>query len=70
VANPGARLLITVADDGNGFDLDAARPGFGLMGMRERVKVLDGTCRIHSARGQGTRIEVGIPLPAPAEGVT
>jgi two-component system sensor histidine kinase UhpB len=70
VANPGALLLIAVTDDGRGFDLDAAHPGFGLMGMRERVKVLDGTCRIQSARGQGTRIEVGIPLPAPGEGAT
>jgi two-component system, NarL family, sensor histidine kinase UhpB len=66
----GASLRIAVVDDGSGFDIGAAQRGFGLMGMRERVKVLDGVCSIDSARGQGTRVSVTIPLPALSERAT
>jgi two-component system sensor histidine kinase UhpB len=69
-ARPGAQLWIAVVDDGSGFDTGAARRGFGLMGMRERVKVLDGACSIDSAPGQGTRIGVRIPVPALSESAT
>ena len=60
------RLRFSVADDGCGFD-PATRPGmeqghFGLEGVMERVKALDGTAEIASAPGKGTRIDVDIPL--------
>ena len=63
----GGRLRFSVADDGRGFD-PATRPGmeqghFGLEGVMERVKALDGTVAITSAPGQGARIAVDIPLP-------
>ena len=63
----GDRLRFSVADDGRGFD-PAARPGmeqghFGLEGVMERVKSLDGTARIESAPGKGARVDVDIPLP-------
>jgi signal transduction histidine kinase len=60
-------LRVTVADDGNGFDVSAPQRGFGLMGMRERVKVLDGNCRIDSTPGRGAQVSVRIPLPAASE---
>jgi two-component system, NarL family, sensor histidine kinase UhpB len=66
-AGPGAQLWIAVADDGGGFDTRAPQRGFGLMGMRERVKVLNGVCGIDSAPGQGTRIGVRIPVPTTSE---
>lgn len=62
-AAPAAVLRVAVSDDGRGFDVDAPRGGFGLMGMRERVKVLDGDCSIESAPGRGTRICATIPVP-------
>ena len=63
----GGRLLFSVADDGCGFD-PATRPGmeqghFGLEGVMERVKALDGTADITSAPGKGTRIAINTPLP-------
>ena len=63
----GDRLLLSVADDGSGFD-PATRPGmeqghFGLEGVMERVKALDGTADITSAPGKGTRIAINTPLP-------
>jgi len=66
----GGRLHFSVADDGAGFD-PAARPGmeqghFGLEGVLERVKALDGTADIESAPGKGARIAIDIPLPEKA----
>ena len=60
-------LLVAVVDDGRGFDVAAPLRGFGLMGMRERVKVLDGVCRIDSSPDRGTQVSIRIPLPAAGE---
>jgi two-component system sensor histidine kinase UhpB len=65
----GAVLRVAVRDDGQGFDIDAPQAGFGLMGIRERVKVLNGACSIDSAPNQGTRISASIPVPAASERV-
>lgn len=57
--------LLTVADDGRGFDPEAARRsgGVGLVSLEERARLLGGRCRIASAPGEGTRVEVAVPLP-------
>lgn len=59
-----ARLAIV--DDGAGFDPGAARRagGVGLASIEERAQLLGGRCRIASAPGSGTEIEVAVPLPA------
>jgi len=59
-------LELSVSDDGRGFDPAAVVFGFGLLGMRERVRALGGDCQIHSAPGQGTRIVVSLPATNPA----
>ncbi|MBI2887646.1 MAG: GAF domain-containing protein [Chloroflexi bacterium] len=62
----GRDLLVTIADDGVGFDPSQvpARgwPRFGLQTMRERVEAIGGKLAISSAPGQGTRVEVKLPL--------
>jgi signal transduction histidine kinase len=58
----GTRL--TISDDGIGFDADrpvAVLGGFGILGMRERVKLLGGELHIVSAPLHGTRVEVLLP---------
>lgn len=50
---------LTVRDNGIGFDTRA--PGYGLTGMRQRVRQIGGTMRVDSAPGSGTRIEVEVP---------
>lgn len=64
----GEQLILSVADDGCGFDPTSVTAGehFGLVGMRERVAALHGTLDIDSAAGEGTRITVHLPLPARA----
>lgn len=52
-----ARLV--VADDGRGFAAD--REGFGLTGMRERVRLAGGSVAVASRPGAGTRLTVTIP---------
>jgi two-component system sensor histidine kinase UhpB len=59
---------LTVTDDGSGFEPDevmfdqAGRFGIGLLSIKERVELLDGTVRIDSSTGKGTRVQVAIPL--------
>lgn len=62
------RLLLTVADNGCGFDKDGpASSGIGLTSMHERLKALGGTLRISSIHGMGSVIEASLPCPAAAE---
>jgi signal transduction histidine kinase len=56
------RVEILVEDDGRGFEVQARRGGFGLVGMRERVELERGTLQVTSRPGDGTRVEVTLPL--------
>ncbi len=59
-------LLISITDDGQGFAVDEALTErgehFGLLSMRERVQLLEGTCQIESAPGRGASIMVRLPI--------
>ncbi len=62
------QVIVSVRDDGIGFDLDmvrisrARRPSLGLVGMQERAALLDGEVSIQSSPGQGTLVEARLPL--------
>jgi signal transduction histidine kinase len=63
----GDRLVLTIRDDGRGFDPGAAagklrRAGLGLLTMRERAIQAGGTTEILSAPGEGTTIRVTLPI--------
>jgi signal transduction histidine kinase len=52
-----------VEDDGHGFNPEEDTDGgIGLIGMRERVALLDGSMTIESAKGKGTTLVVEVPL--------
>jgi signal transduction histidine kinase len=55
-------------DDGAGFDprLIQGKGGLGLVSMRERVFSLGGEIAVDSQPSAGTRVDVRIPLSAPA----
>lgn len=59
-------LLITLRDDGAGFDPASAKSalgeGRGLINMRRRAEQMGGKLRIESAPGQGTRLLLTIPV--------
>ncbi len=60
------QLKLAIRDDGSGFDPGSATaPGhYGLIGMRERARLLGGRVEIDSANGQGTHIFFSVPLSA------
>lgn len=63
-----AGLLLTVADDGVGFDPVAPRRrSLGLASMGERVQLVGGTLRIESRPGEGTAIHAWVPGSAGAD---
>jgi len=65
----GGRLRVRVHDDGVGFDPNAAFPGhLGHTSMRERLGALGGHLRLHSAPGDGTTVELDVPLSEGAAG--
>lgn len=64
VEKRGPDILMTVDDDGLGFEPGEARAkGLGLVGMGERVRKYGGSLAIDSRLYVGTRIAVRIPLP-------
>lgn len=60
VAASDGRVTLEIADDGTGFDANAAYKGFGLTGMRERVALAGGAFDIASDRG-GTTLRATLP---------
>ncbi|WP_440894767.1 sensor histidine kinase [Amphibacillus sp. Q70] len=57
------QVATSIRDDGVGFDINKKKEqSFGLIGMRERVEMLDGQLEINSKIGQGTTIYIKIPL--------
>jgi signal transduction histidine kinase len=57
-------IFLSITDDGTGFDPGqvADQRGLGIVGIRERVRLVDGTVSILSEPGHGTQIEVRVPL--------
>jgi PAS domain S-box-containing protein len=66
LSRAGKCITLAVQDNGRGFSgSDPRRPNsFGLLGMRERAYLLGGEARVESSPGQGTRVEVTIPMQA------
>ncbi|MEW6572519.1 MAG: sensor histidine kinase [Bacillota bacterium] len=62
------KVNLMIRDNGKGFNVnkifnEAERKGYGLMGIRERVQLLNGELDIQSAPGNGTSLSVTINLP-------
>ncbi len=64
------QVSLSIEDDGVGFDPQiAARAaqqgsGFGLVGVRERARLLKGSLSIQSSQGHGTKLTVTVPFEA------
>jgi signal transduction histidine kinase len=55
-------VLAEVTDDGRGFDPASVHTGVGLSAMRERIEGLGGKIEVSSRPGEGTRVEIRVPL--------
>lgn len=59
----GGWAVLTIQDNGVGFDPEHTEAGhFGLQLMQERCRNVGGQLRVESAPGQGTRLEIRLPL--------
>lgn len=58
-----SNISMVIIDDGDGFDINTVnkKEQHGLLVMRERTYAINGKFKIHSAPGEGTKIEVLIP---------
>lgn len=56
-------LSVTIQDDGRGFDASAIPSGhYGILGIKERVRLVNGSFEIQSNNGKGTTIRIDIPI--------
>jgi PAS domain S-box-containing protein len=62
VHKDAGHLIITVSDDGVGYDLSKKTNGIGLHNIRRRVQVLGGSVQMQSSPGNGFSITASIPL--------
>ena len=63
LAEQGNELEIEIRDDGVGFDPEAVQAGhYGLLGIRERVRLVGGRLEVQSVAGKGTGILIHFPL--------
>ena len=71
LATTDHELVLTIRDNGRGFDPEAteSRLGNGLRNIRDRARAIGGTFSIASLPGQGTAVCVRVPCEPPAEGV-
>ena len=59
------KVVISIKDDGRGFDTDNVKPsgsGLGLVGLKERTAMIGGTISINSSLGNGTEIKINLPI--------
>jgi signal transduction histidine kinase len=58
----GDRVVAVIEDDGRGFDPEDMRDErLGLLGMRERIALVNGRLSVESRPGEGTTIAVEVP---------
>jgi PAS domain S-box-containing protein len=56
------KILLTIQDNGQGFDLETVGRGLGLSTMRERAQLSGGSFELETAMGRGTQVRVSWPL--------
>lgn len=62
IAEHQKRLLLTVEDNGIGFDINKADSGNGLSNMQKRAEAMKGRVSVQSKPGEGTKVTLNIPV--------
>ena len=58
-----SRLMVTIKDDGVGFDPSSIPSGhYGILGMKERVRLANGRFDVQSEKGNGAVIKIEMPI--------
>ena len=58
----GSKLMLTITDNGIGFDPQTAKKGLGLKGIAERSRMVGGTLKIESAPGAGAKLRLAVDV--------
>ena len=61
VVKKNSNIIMSISDDGNGFDSNLKSNGFGLAGMKERVEGLAGKFELQTALNEGVHIMIELP---------
>jgi PAS domain S-box-containing protein len=63
------RAILRIEDRGLGFNLEDAtkKGGLGLISMKERVRLVNGSLSLHSKPGKGSTVEVVVPIVIPQD---
>jgi signal transduction histidine kinase len=63
VTRSDGRIKAVIEDDGTGFEPETiGEGGIGLLGMRERIELLDGSLTVESSERSGTTVAVEVPV--------
>lgn len=63
IINDETSLKVSITDNGNGFSPDDnQKAGVGIMNMQHRTKLLGGTIEWNSAEGNGTEVQINLPI--------
>jgi PAS domain S-box-containing protein len=63
IVNGGSKIILTIADNGVGFDCDKKPAGIGMTNIISRAKTYNGTASFISKPGQGCKLLVTFPVP-------
>lgn len=65
VQHTSQRLILTVSDNGRGFDMEqmVSPQTLGIVGMHERARLIDGKLSIDSKQHHGTTVQLEVPIP-------
>jgi signal transduction histidine kinase len=63
-----SHMVLSIRDDGVGFDPAIASGGYGRQSMHERAQAIGGRLTITSAPGRGTSVTLRVPLAHPEQG--
>lgn len=58
----GSTIVLTIIDDGAGFEVTKAKSGIGLKNMHSRINEINGAIHINSIKNKGTTVSIEIPI--------
>jgi signal transduction histidine kinase len=62
IQSDGKNILLSIADNGVGFDMRQSKPGSSLQKIKSRVEYYNGKMQIDSAPGKGCVLNISIPI--------